>query len=320
MPVLNPLFDLRSYQDWDAARGVFKKGATRWYRPSRLAPVNKALKLYFQGPSMRRRLAVDDAIHRVRRESRAAYNKYEELLMWLYKEMERRHPHTLPNTGNPVLSRLNEMCQYAVTDLPSFPGNINKGHVGRVWNRYYQMTQAELAQDGQAGARVRLKFDTQAIRSAAQFVKAGRCGCCTTFAARAADIMLKGLTQRVEIVAVPAAGRVAHCFVILGRHGDATGGHLPLPNSGAWGTNFWVVDPWLAALGFDCVYPNGVGFPQNWLTGSFKLGTGAGLEQKFDSANTAGALSAADLAAQMQGRLKKVTTKESNGAAVGRVL
>jgi hypothetical protein len=325
MSKITPGFTMVTYTDWENVRGVFKGGSTTWYRFSRLEPVNKALKLYFKGPSLRRRLAVDDAIHRIRSKSRAAYMKYEELLTWLAVEMERRNPHRVGFTGGTgqfgktVTTKLNEMAHYAVTDLPTYPGNIRPGHVGRVWNRYHLMTDAELSHEGKASTRVCVKFDKGAIRSASQFTHAGRCGCCTTFAARAADIIMRAYPNtRVEVVAVPTAGTTAHCFVIAGRNGEAANGRLPQPSYEVWGQNFCVVDPWLAALGFDCVYPRGVNFPVNWLSGTFSGQTGNGLEQKFDS--QAPETDTDTFKNQLFGALRKAPPlKEKTGVPVGRV-
>jgi hypothetical protein len=313
---------LRSAQDWIDNR----KAATHWYtKKSNFDWVNTAVDSYFTGGrSYRKRLRVDRAIHKIRIQRPGIYRDFNALLMWLAGELERLNPHqvsrnTCGHFGPDVGNELNEMCNYAVTDLQSFPGNIRndtQDHRGRVWNRYYSMSASDLEKDGQAGARVRVGFNRNSIRSASAFLEGGKCGCCTTFAARAADILLRGSTSRVEIVAVPTNGRVSHCFVIVGRTGAASGsGKLTLPGAD-WGTTFCVVDPWLGALGFECIYPNGgAGFPANWLRGTFSGADGAGLEQKFDSEFTGG------VGNFLKGvQLKKTKTVVKSGVRVGNVV
>jgi len=316
---------LQSYDEWEANRDSIKSGGTHWYRTSRLSAVNSALKKYFKTPSFARRLKVDDAIHKIRTSKADAYRKYERLLIWLYDEMERKNPHRVyinrcNQFGMGVGNRLNEMCHYAVTDLQSFPGNIRPHHKGRVWNRYYKMSAGDRANDGKAGARVRLRFDRHSIRSASGFLEGGRCGCCTTFAARAADILLQSnCTRRIEVVAVPARGRVAHCFLVVGRRGGLVNGRLPMPSEQAWGVDYCIVDPWLAALGLDCIYPRGHKFPSNWLRGTFS-GNGEaarGLEQKFDS-EQAEDVRPEDFLSGI--RLKKAVTNVRSGVTLGRVV
>lgn len=296
-----PRFNGLSYEAWETVRDGVKKGKTAWYRPSRLSPVNKAVKAYCKCRTIQKRLAVDDAIHRIRTQGKTAFEKYKAPLEWLIQQLESTTPHQIginlcAHFGPGVGRLLNDIRHYAVTDLKSFPGSIRPGHVGRVWNRYYQMTPGDLGQDGKAGARVRFGFDRQAIRSASRFLAAGRCGCCTTFAAHAANILLEnGCTSRIEVVAVPTRGRVAHCFVLVGRKGHTDDGTIPKNSILTWGPDWCVVDPWLAALGYNCIFPLGQGFPNMWLRGSFssdQKSKSAGLEQKFDS--TAAAATPAD--------------------------
>lgn len=308
MPAVRVRFNgLESYKTWQTVRDGVKRSP--WYRSDPLSAVNKAVKSYCESRTIQRRLAVDDAIHRIRLHSKSIYENYKGALEWLIRQLQTATPHKpgidrCAHFGNGVGQMLNSMCNFAVTDLKSFPGNIRKGHVGRLWNRYYQMTDAELGQESKAGKGVRVKFDRQSMRYASRLVAAGRSGCCTTFAARGASILLEnGCTSRVEVVAVPTRKFVAHCFVLVGRVGNATQGTIPKDSIDTWGPDWCVIDPWLAALGFNCIYPLGQDFPNNWLRGSFSdQQNSAGLEQKFDS--RAVARTPADIHRDMRRNLK----------------
>lgn len=308
MPAVRVRFNgLDTYQTWQTVRDGVKRSA--WYRSDPLSAVNKTVKRYCAARSMPRRLAVDNAIHRVRLRSKSTYEKYKPALEWLVRQLQTLTPHKpsidhCAHFGPGVGQMLNAMCDFAVTDLKSFPGSIRTGHVGRLWNRYYQMTDSELGQESKAGKGVRVKFDRSSMRSASRLVAAARSGCCTTFAARGASILLEnGCASRVEVVAVPTKGRVAHCFVLIGRVGNAVQDTIPKDSINTWGPDWCVVDPWLVALGFDCIYPLGQNFPNNWLRGSFSdKQNSAGLEQKFDS--QAAALTATDIHRNMRRNLK----------------
>lgn len=308
MPAVRVRFKgLESYKTWQTVRDGVKRSP--WYRSDPLSAVNKAVKSYCESRTMPRRLAVDDAIYRIRLHSKSTYERYRVAMDWLIGQLQNLTPHKpgidrCAHFGPNVGQMLNSMCHFAVTDLKSFPGSIRAGHVGRLWNRYGQMTDAELGQESKAGKGVRVKFDRQSMGNASRLVAAGRSGCCTTFAARGASILLEnGCTSRVEVVAVPTKGRVAHCFVLVGRVGNAIQGTIPKDLINTWGPDWCVVDPWLAALGFNCIYPLGQNFPNKWLRGSFSdQQNSAGLEQKFDS--RAVAATAADVRLDIRRNLK----------------
>lgn len=297
MPIVVRFSGLQSYEDWKRVRDSRKTGSKSLFRRDPLTQVNTSVKRFVAHRSFQSRLSVDDAISRVRKIDPATYTKYEAPLVWLIQQLRQLQPGRAANSvfpfyeksmGVSVARSLNEMRDFAVTDLKSFPNSPAPRQKGRVFNRYHLMTPGERERgDGMASGYVKGRLSRHTIAMASPLVEVGKCGCCTTFAARATDILLKSdCPRRVELVAIPKTGtRVAHCFVLVGRKpGLAPNGKLPLPSSDAWGIDYCVVDPWLGALGFESFFPKGAGFSDKWLSGVFASnGVGTGLELKFAS-------------------------------------
>ncbi|MCC6807908.1 MAG: hypothetical protein IT381_10830 [Deltaproteobacteria bacterium] len=155
--------------------------------------------------------------------------------------------------------------KFACTDAETFPGNIKKElseHakeeiLGRTKTKDYAKPSRKQAEDHANSTALpsngKLKqTDLAIVHDALNFANAG---CCSTFAAAAADILSQGKRPaeegdvRVEVVARQNKFNGTHCYVLVGR---ALGSKLDDPTT--WGKDCMIVDPWLGSLGHDTAF------------------------------------------------------------------
>jgi hypothetical protein len=95
-------------------------------------------------------------------------------------------------------------------------------------------------------------------RSTRQKTYAAQAGLCTSFAMAAMDILTENRQPgpRIEMVAYNL-----HVFVIVGRAANITHNGGRLPPYQAWGNDWWIVDGWAGAMGYEVVYEGATGYP-----------------------------------------------------------
>ncbi len=155
---------------------------------------------------------------------------------------------------------------YACSDAKRFPGNINpaaniQAIIDRITKDSRAETEANVIQPISKG-----KFTRASIARCAQLIDKAQSGACTTLALASADKLLKLFpSERIEIMAY-RGGILAHVFVVINHRGEGwmmnkcftEGNSLKkgeLKNLMACALDelkdAFIIDPWLATLGWD---------------------------------------------------------------------
>jgi hypothetical protein len=153
-----------------------------------------------------------------------------------------------------------------------FSGCINKAKFSEVLGRYREMQKAKTGATTPGDAIVLPNADPEwkatVFRMVYERISKERAGICTTFGKAAAHLLTAGRTTGpgVEVVAYRN-----HVYVLVNRKGDVeedSRGIPKIPDSWIREPDVVIVDPWAAALGWECIYYHGVrGYPLSMVKG-----------------------------------------------------
>jgi hypothetical protein len=263
------LTDLLSWTNAQAEVGI------AWTTSVRLRALDMEVGRYL---GLANRDGVDKVLYDIKVNDSTLWTSGRPLFAWLFGQLNRRNafrPTTRSASGHfgtSVGDAINDLSQFACSDVLTWPGNIKGGQRHRVLMRYYLTDQVKVLSEAQAnaGAVCLGKYSAFKLKSVHDLIQTAESACCTTFAMTGAHILIsKGVTSRVELVAVPGV----HCLIVVGRVGGLVSGKVP--DASTWGGTAIVVDPWLGSLGHEAIFTNPSSYPyQNWLSN---------LEQNYDS-------------------------------------
>jgi len=192
------------------------------------------------------------------------WKPYIPLLRFVRDEMDRLCPrrleNELPGVLNTCSAELNALAQFACINWMSYESCL-RGDKDLVRTRELLRTEEEIAIFSRINiGATKPKYDLHDIEYFGKSTLQAKGGVCTTFGLTAAYILVEKACAnkvRVELVAFRGGG-IAHCFVVVNRiNGNLDGkGRIPTPSRGnieSWGSHCYVVDPWAASLGSECI-------------------------------------------------------------------
>jgi hypothetical protein len=236
---------------------------------SGIPSINQALDAYFRD---RQRRGVDDAIRRARKKYTAMPTGVQNLLVWLFDQLETQHPPAAKPVppaaqqllGQEIIAKLQAMRLYACTDAPAFRDKIVDGLQSQVENRMWRAGFDPQRVDRANSMGNSVPYKQATLRMVCELVVQARSAVCTTFAMSAGHILSGGKrapeppAYRVEVVAAPD-----HCYALVNRAGgevEHTGARYVLPSS-QWGPDVIIVDPWAGSLGHPIFYAGPGAYP-----------------------------------------------------------
>lgn len=145
---------------------------------------------------------------------------------------------------NLVKKSLEKYKEFACSDAKSYSQCIYPGKEAEVINRYKNKPDFLLRNEAQANATLSdpatFRYSENAIKHVGRLINRAKSGCCTTLALSAlSELLDMRLNMKVYMVASPVEQGTAHCFLLAK---DAR-------------ENVYVIDPWLASLGWEAFYP-----------------------------------------------------------------
>ena len=211
------------------------------------------------------RRPVDTALAKILDDSTEWWKGYVPLLRAVRDEMDRLCPrllqNELPGPLNSCSAELNALAQFACINWKSYETCL-RGDKDLVKTRELLRTEEEAAIFNRISMGASMpKYDLNTIQSIGSATLHAKGGVCTTFGLTAASILADKACAnkvRVELVAFRGGGGMAHCFVVVNRNNGELdrNGRIPTPskaNLASWGDNCYVVDPWAASLGSECI-------------------------------------------------------------------
>jgi hypothetical protein len=241
-------------------------------------PLVAALKAY---DASRDRKKLDTALRAViSGTSYAQKRAYNDHLLDLFREIEKRSPQPLPLVPGAVaekisgaqISAINAMARFAATNVDQFRGVPDPGFYNQAKNKMWFAQNAPETQGtltvttgsttvsgggglGGLAGNSTTRYSRKSLGDMCDFVTSCKQGICTTFAAAVGHLLLEGLLDedmRVECVAGPN-----HCFCIVNRapyEDKIAKGVTYIPAAKHWGDDWIFVDAWAGALGHPIFY------------------------------------------------------------------
>ncbi len=232
----------------------------------RLLPLVVVLKPFLiLGSGKLDRGPVDKVLSQIVDANTTWWKAYIPVLRFIRDEMDRLCPrvlmNTLPGTLADCSDELNALAQFACVNWKSYESCLrgDKDFV-RVRELLRTEEEKEIFNKLQMSSAQK-SYNLHTIEATGQQTLLAKCGVCTTFGLTAASILADKASARkvrVELVAFRGESGMAHCFVVVNRASgdlDKTG-RIPTPSRGnieAWGSHCYVVDPWAASLGSECI-------------------------------------------------------------------
>lgn len=175
---------------------------------------------------------------------------------------------------------LESLSDLAVADLPSFENLVNPAAGDGPRDRFEQYKESGRHDPGPVPPIFDVNaWSSKSLEMLYTRVMTAEAAACTNFAFAAAYLLdlrqrLDKTDARLEIVGWSGQVGIAHVYVIVGRKPAFAGGKAagyPLADRSQWGDDWYFVDGWAGALGWDVVYERGKHYPFPGMADKLKL-------------------------------------------------